>query len=341
MPATTYDDILDAYPADLEAAIARTRTRREQLAMSSPELAWIADDLARWPNDDVITVAFLGGSHDLHEAIASVAAEITDSCGIALCFGEAPAAQGYRRWSVDDVHYQADIRVSFDQQGYWSLVGTDSIASDLAPSELGVGGAPHQRSLNLGGFDRRLTEGWRRIVLRQFLHALALGHEQDLVSQYQQDFRWNDDVGYEPTTDRSGRFVADAEDRRPGIYTYLSGAPNHWDKTMVDHNLRTPAIRSAVAGDFDVESVMSYRLAPLFYKSSPSPWAPTSEGDDLSDGDVRSLRLLYPSDGREATERSNAAMAARAALHSMGALQPSSEGFTSAVPAARLIYRHR
>ena len=39
---------------------------------------------------------------------------------------------------------------------------------------------------------------------------------------------------------------------------------------------------------------MLYRFASFFYKSSPSPCAPTVEAIELSEGDKRGLRLLYP-----------------------------------------------
>ena len=89
-------------------------------------------------------------------------------------------------------------------------------------------------------------------------------------------------------------FVPDAAGSRPGIYTYLAGPPNQWSKAKVDHNLRTEDDPLLRRGPFDAASVMLYRFAPFFYKSSPSPCAPTGGGVDLSDGDKRGLRLLYP-----------------------------------------------
>ena len=39
---------------------------------------------------------------------------------------------------------------------------------------------------------------------------------------------------------------------------------------------------------------MLYRFPPLFYKNQPSPCAPIGDGQALSDGDIRALKLLYP-----------------------------------------------
>jgi hypothetical protein len=43
--------------------------------------------------------------------------------------------------------------------------------------------------------------------------------------------------------------------------------------------------------------VMLYRFPPSFYKSAPSPCAPTGAGQDLSTGDRRGLQTLYPQFG--------------------------------------------
>ena len=89
-------------------------------------------------------------------------------------------------------------------------------------------------------------------------------------------------------------FVVDANGRRPGIYTYLSGFPNFWNKAKVDHNLKTEDDPATVAGPFDRHSVMLYHFPELFYKDTNSTCLPAGDGDSLSDGDKRGLRLLYP-----------------------------------------------
>jgi hypothetical protein len=111
------------------------------------------------------------------------------------------------------------------------------------------------------------------------------------------DFRWEDDPGYVPTQDAGGMFVRDASGRSPGINTYLAGEPNRWPRAKVDHNLRTVEDPNVVPGRFDPRSVMLYQFDGFFYKSSPSRCAPTGNGIDLSDGDKRGLRLLYPASG--------------------------------------------
>ena len=290
----TLGTILESLPDPVVAALEVSDEWRKQLADSTVGLEFIVSDLARWPVGSTVRVAFLDGDTALHADIASATAEISDLINLTLDFGVDPATGAHRRWTEADTVLQAEIRVSFDMSGYWSLVGTDSTDATLAPTGP-IGGSPGQRSLNLGGFKTNKPQGWQGIVRHEFLHALAFQHEhQNIRGPCSADFRWDNDPGYVPTTNANGVFVPDAQGRRPGIYTYLAGPPNQWSKAKVDHNLRTVDDPGAVAGPFDAASVMLYRFAPFFYKTSPSPCAPTGPGTDLSEGDKRGLQLLYP-----------------------------------------------
>jgi hypothetical protein len=201
--------------------------------------------------------------------------------------------------------------------GYWSLVGTDSTDETIGAGP--IGGAPGQRSLNLGGFATDRPPDWEGTVRHEFLHALGFHHaHQNLRGPCEAEFRWDDDPGYVPTRNDRGVFVPDTAGRRPGIYTYLAGEPNRWPKAKVDHNLRTEESPDTVAGPFDRASVMLYRFASFFYKTSPSPCAPTTEGIDLSDGDKRGLQLLYPQTAGDLETIGDRARAALTALRDGG-----------------------
>lgn len=316
--ALPYDDLLEAFPKEVEAELIRVQQLRHELAVKSDGLEFLVDHQTRWPVGSTVRVGFLGGDPALHAKIAEAVGEIDQTCNLTLDFGHDPATDTYRTWSTTDVDYQAEIRVSFDLPGYFSLVGTDSVEPTTLSADLPVGGRPGQRSLNFGGFDAALPAAWKRTVLHEFLHALAFAHEhQNSRGTCQQEFRWDDDAGYETTRDAGGRFIPDNAGRRPGVYTYLSGEPNNWPRERVDHNLRSDPGNYA-AGPFDPESVMLYRFAPLFYESDPSPCAPTTEGSSLSEGDRLGLQLLYP----DVADPSLTARARRAeqALHQLGAL---------------------
>ncbi len=245
-------------------------------------------------------MGFLSGAAALHREIADATLEITDACDLTLDFGFQPESGLYRSWSENDKDYAAEIRVSFDQSGYFSLVGTDSIDSGIGSPKEAVGGRPHQRSLNLGGFHVRKPIDWKGTARHEFLHALAFHHEhQNMRGPCETSFRWDDDPNYEPTQDINGMYVEDSRRRRPGIYTYLAGYPNFWSKATVNHNLSKGNDPDIVAGIFDPQSVMLYRFPEIFYSTAPSPCAPTGDGISLSEGDKRGLRLLYPPRGPE------------------------------------------
>jgi hypothetical protein len=287
--------LLESLPDALVAALEVRDAWRRRVAEESPAFEFIVADLSRWPLGTPVRVAFLDGPDTLHGEVADATTQITDACGLELDFGHDPSTGTYRRWHETDTEHAADIRVSFDRPGYWSLVGTDSTDPTIAPPSLDVGGLPHQRSLNLGGFTTNRPADWKGTVRHEFMHAVAFKHEhQNMRGPCQDEFRWDDDPGYVPTQDAGGAFVPDGQGRRPGIYTYLAGAPNFWSRSKVDHNLRTVESTTSVAGPFDRASVMLYRFAPFFYKSNPSTCAPDGDGEDLSDGDRRGLQLLYP-----------------------------------------------
>lgn len=272
---------------------------------------YIVDDLRRWLPGQTLRVAFLGGEPVLHKEIAETAQQITEACNLGLDFGFDSTAGQFRTWSPSDTDYAAEIRVSFDQQGYFSLVGSDSISLLIGMPGGAVGGRPNQRSLNLQGFDVQKPSNWQGIVRHEFLHALAFHHEhQSPLSGCEQEFRWEDDPGYQPTRDAQGRHITDTNGRKPGIYTYLAGYPNFWSQAKVDHNLRPLRGSDIRVGPFDPSSVMLYRFPALFYRRSPSPCAPVGDGINLSQGDKNGLLTLYPHDQEHATaifERSKTA----------------------------------
>lgn len=290
------DVVLDALPDQVAAMIEVRDAYIAALPPTSGGLEFLVADLQRWTPGARLRIAFLDGPTDLHRDVAEATREITDACSLDLDFGFDEETGRFRTWSESDTEHSAEIRVSFDQSGFWSLVGTDSADDTIAHPSSPVGGHPWQRSLNLGGFVSQRPSNWQGVVRHEFLHALAFKHaHQNMRGPCQDDFRWDDDEGYVPTTDEDGRFGPDASGRVPGIYTYLAGFPNFWPRTKVDHNLRTADEQSSVAGPFDAESVMLYRFAPFFYKTDPSACAPTGDGITLSAGDRRGLQLLYPS----------------------------------------------
>lgn len=289
------DLVLEALPDDVAATVEVRDARLQDLSFGGElGLEFVVSDLRRWLPGKVLRVAFLDGDSDLHLDIRTILQAITDACGLVFDFGET-ADGDFRRWTEDDTTYAAEIRVSFDKQGYFSLVGIDSVDTSIGTPFSRVGGRPNQASLNLGGFAIQRPSTWRGTVLHEFLHAVGFHHaHQNMRGPCQASFRWDDDPGYQPTQDERGANIIDHNGKRPGIYTYLAGFPNFWNKAKVDHNLKTEEDPNLVAGPFDPASTMLYRFPPLFYRTIPSQCAPTGDGQALSPGDIRGLRLLYP-----------------------------------------------
>ena len=316
---------LEALPDEVVASIEVRDAWRKRAASSSEGLEFVISDLARWTPGSTVRVAFLDGDSDLHAKVAEATRQIADASNLLLDFGLDAATGEYRRWTESDTAHAAEIRVSFDMGGYWSLVGTDS--NDRTIGHGPIGGAPHQRSLNLGGFAAFLPPDWEGTARHEFLHALGFHHtHQNMRGPCEQEFRWEDDPGYVPTRDADGVFVPDPAGRRPGIYTYLAGPPNGWPRPKVDHNLRTEEDPEQVVGPFDPESVMLYRFDDFFYRETPSRCAPTGDGVNLSDGDRRGLQLLYPHTASaiaESAERASNALQAIGGGHESGG--PASE----------------
>jgi hypothetical protein len=287
------DIVLEALPDEVIASIESRDRWLTTVSDDSSTLEFLVSDLRSWAPGQTVRVAFLGGDTDLYAAIEDAAQQIPQACDLNLSFRD---ENGYRTWSEQDRQYAAEVRISFDMDGYFSLVGTDSIAPHIGPADSPVGGRPYQRSLNLEGFDRDLPPRWKGTVLHELEHAMAVQHEhQNSRGPCESAFRWEDDPGYQPTQDTQGRYIPDANGRRPGIYTYLSGFPNFWSRAKVDHNLRSirpgPGITT---GPFDAASCMLYRFPAIFYQTDPSPCAPIGDGQNLSDGDRSGLRHLYP-----------------------------------------------
>jgi hypothetical protein len=311
--------LLEALPDEVVASIEVRDRWRRSLAENDAGLEFIVSDLSRWRPGSTVRVAFLDGDTALHADIEQAVQQIADECNLVLDFGMDPATGDYRRWTEADTEYAAEIRVSFDMGGYWSLVGTDSNDPTIGGPGSPIGGGPGQRSLNLSDFAVQKPADWEGTARHEFLHALSFHHaHQNLRGPCAEEFRWEDDPGYQPTQNARGVFIPDAQGRRPGIYTYLAGAPNRWSRAKVDHNLRTNVSDDVVVGPFDTDSVMLYEFEAFFYKTDPSPCAPTGNGIDLSTGDKRGLALLYPGADEAVEELSQSAAKAREALQGHG-----------------------
>jgi hypothetical protein len=252
----------------------------------------------RWKVGKTLTVAFRGGDKALHEKIANTANVWTQFANLKLDFGRDPNTGEFRKWTPQDAQFAADIRISFNQQGYYSMVGTDSNNPTLT--------RPGEESMNYEAFDGGLPSDWETVVRHEFGHALGFEHEHQHPSGIC-DFRFDDDPGYVPTQDPFEQFIPDQQGRRPGLYTVLGGAPNHWSRETVNFNLQRLKPSSAfLTSAFDAKSIMKYQFDSwMFVAGAQSPCFTPEENETLSKLDQEGAARLYPA-APQAVTKANA-----------------------------------
>ena len=125
--------LLESLPDGVTASLEVRDAWRRQMAASSAGLEFLVSDVLRWVPGSTVRVAFLDGDDELHADVAEAIRQITDSCNLMLDFGVDGSGR-HRRWTEQDVEHQAEIRVSFDLGGYWSLVGTGQHGRDRWPA---------------------------------------------------------------------------------------------------------------------------------------------------------------------------------------------------------------
>lgn len=255
----------------------------------------IVPTLQRWRPGSVVRVAFEEGPPELHARIAEAANRWVTIGGANITLSFKDNAGNFRKWSGSDTVYAAEIRIRFTPEraadaGYWSHVGRDSINRRIA------GGGAGQASMQFDSFHHELPADWDTIVLHEFGHALGFEHEHQNPNGGC-DFRFLDDVGYVPTRNVNGVYINDTAGRRPGLYTFLSGEPNNWDKPRTDANLGQLKTSSAfLAEAFDKYSIMKYFFdAGMFVNGANSACYTKRDSNlKLSPQDIAGVKLAYP-----------------------------------------------
>lgn len=284
----TSEYFIESYPDHIQARleIVDRLNEKQKARFGRAQLEGVVESGRIWRPGSIVTVAFHGGSDERLAKIATIAEEWTNHCNLKFSFKD-ENGRGFRRWSRTDATLTADIRVSFDEHGYWSLIGADSRDERLV--------GPGEASLNLEKFDESLPRNWEAIVLHEFGHAIGFHHEHQHPG-VPCDFRWEDDDGYVLTRNALGEFVPDGENRRPGIYTVLSGPPNEWSRAKTAFNLRPLGKDSSayILGKFDKKSIMLYSFPEWMFKDGKNSHCYHRLNTALSDQDHKIAAIAYP-----------------------------------------------
>ena len=210
-------------------------------ALGRPRMALITQTL--WKPGTSITVSFMDGLDEVQRRVEEVARAWEDHANIRLDFVDDPGAQ---------------IRISFEQEGSWSYLGTVCLQIPLAEPTMNYGW------LTPDSEDKEYS----RVVLHEFGHALGAIHEHQ-----------SPDV----------RIPWDKE----AVYAYY--ARQGWSRSQVDSNLfRAYSPEGIQFSRFDAESIMLYAVDDAL---TIGDWS-VGWNTDLSDQDKAFIRSQYPGEAR-------------------------------------------
>lgn len=196
-----------------------------------------------WSPGATLSVRFLDGQPEIHGRVESIAQQWTDYLNLGLVF---------------DPTAEAVIRISFEQPGSWSYIGTDA-----------RGIAIDRPTMNFGWLQPGLSDSeYQRVVLHEFGHALGAVHEHQNPAV---EIPWD----------------------KEAVYRHYAGPPNFWDRETVDVNLfETYAAERTNHTSFDPESIMLYPIPnELTIEDFEVDW-----NESISTLDGQLMRSQYPAD---------------------------------------------
>ncbi len=165
----------------------------------------------KWQNGRRLRVRFLDGKPSVQQRVEDHAKRWSDYANITFEFGTDP---------------DAEIRITFEQEGSWSYIGTTALAIDK-----------NEPTMNFGWLEEDTPdEEYERVVVHEFGHALFCIHEhQNPVA----NIPWDKDA----------------------VYAYYMGPPNNWTKEQVDQNLFARYSQDITQfSAFDPKSIMLYPI---------------------------------------------------------------------------------
>jgi Astacin (Peptidase family M12A) len=162
-----------------------------------------------WPRGSTLTVVFMDGPQDVRQKVEQVAHGWEQYANIHFDFGN---------------HADADVRISFEQEGSWSFLGT--VCRQIPANE---------PTMNFGWLTSDSDdEEYSRVVLHEFGHALGAIHEHQSPDV---QIPWD----------------------KEAVYAYY--ARQGWSRTQVNENLFKAYSPEGIQNSrFDRESIMLYAV---------------------------------------------------------------------------------
>ena len=201
-----------------------------------------------WQPGRVLRVRFLDGDPQVQARIAPFAQQWSAFANVTFQFGNDP---------------DAEIRISFQNQGSWSYIGTDAL---VIPKS--------QPTMNFGWLTLATTnDEYQRVVTHEFGHALGCIHEHQNPAN---NIPWD----------------------RDAVYRYYQGPPNYWSREQVDVNLFTRYEADITQfSAFDPQSIMLYPIPNEFTIGDfEVGW-----NKAISPTDKQFITTLYPANRKAST----------------------------------------
>ena len=198
-----------------------------------------------WKPGRILGVLFLDGLPEVQGKVVKYAGQWSQYANINFEF------------FVDEP--DAEIRISFQQEGSWSAVGTDALVEEYFPKS--------EPTMNFDWLQPGLVEEeYSGVVLHEFGHALGMIHEHQSPSGGMQ---WNE----------------------AAVFADLSGPPNYWSESTIRINVFNRYSQGQTNfSDFDPKSIMLYTF-PKHWTIDGIEFPRTTE---LSDIDKTFIRDCYP-----------------------------------------------